>query len=100
MARKCPERMNDQPHCYHASSPPFQPPMMPLVFFPTICCFCAPGWVKLDIVVPPAPAEEFVELQMMHGPGVEFQMGKKASGLVQASGPLPPTALRGGKRRT
>lgn len=62
----CPERSNDLPHCWHATGNPIQGPNW--VTFENVCCFCAPTYMKQDVILPwNMDQTTVVAEQMKHG---------------------------------
>jgi hypothetical protein len=65
----CPERsVQGALHCWHTISTPIANPGTGAVLFPNVCCFCAPTYMHLDILLPRnVPDEAMVAEQMQHG---------------------------------
>lgn len=81
METNCPQRTNDQPHCYHVSGPPVTNPGVSVITF-NLCCWCAPSYFRVDVRVSSrVSAEEVVAANMEHGPLVSIQAIPKQSGL-------------------
>lgn len=75
MSNVCAERMNNQPHCWHTTTAPIIQPGVS-ASFPSVCCFCAPEWMHIEVYVLGAASTEDIEAaNMMHGPLV--QMNKR-----------------------
>jgi hypothetical protein len=65
----CPERRPDGAlHCFHVYGSAMQNPTSGAVMFPNVCCFCAPTYMHLDILLPRNVADaDIVAAQMTHG---------------------------------
>lgn len=65
--RKPNDFKSEKPHCWHAHSSPIRNPNASILF-PSVCCWCAPAWMHLDVFVPAqVPDTEIVAAQMEHG---------------------------------
>lgn len=90
--RQCAARSAGLQHCFHVSSAPIPGPGF--VTFPNVCCFCAPTYIKLEVVVPHTfTQEQVVASQMQHGPIVVIMRQEKPQpGLAV---PARPQIVRG-----
>lgn len=71
---KCDARTNGD-HCYHLSGNPFQlPGLGASMCIPTMCCWCAPDYIRLTIHLDSRVKDEDLTVQQMtHGPRVRVE---------------------------
>lgn len=78
MNGKCPVRQNDGEHCYHTYIPTFQS-MSGSVIMPSICCFCAPTYMHINVIVTGVISDEDITAeQLQHGHLITIQRRPKA----------------------
>jgi hypothetical protein len=72
--QQCAARTNGE-HCYHVLDDPHRLPNGGAgMFVPTICCWCAPSYLRLNVFLDPRVDDEDLTVQQMtHGPRIVVQ---------------------------
>lgn len=83
----CPARKTPADgHCWHSSSSPIINPNVTATF-PSLCCFCAPSYLHLEVyVLAMMPDTEVLATQMLHGPLLTVRKRPAGPGLLVPRG--------------
>lgn len=78
MSNTCPERKDGTDHCWHMYNTPIPNPASGAMMFPSVCCYCAPGWMHIDVLLPSQVSDEAMTAeQMKHGHLVTLKRAPK-----------------------
>jgi hypothetical protein len=96
--QQCSKRPTGHDHCTHMVAAPVQGPAA--MMFPKACCFCAPEWYKIVILVPHTmPTEHIAAISMQHGPMMVFEIAADPAKQIAVSGAVPTNIAQSrGKR--
>lgn len=98
--QQCKARPEDFEHCTHMTAAPIQGPGSML--FAKACCFCAPDWLKIVILVPHTTSiEQIAALSMQHGNMILFDIAADPAKQIAVSGPVTSIGdrLHNGRQR-